>query len=640
MGFEDPHILLTGATGFLGKVVLSEILRTTPSARVTLLIRPRKSAGAERRLRSLRDSGCFAMLPDLERQFDSVSAVEGDLTASGCGLNPSTHRELLSSVTHVVHCAASIDFNLPIHNAMEANVVATIHLLEMIRAFPRLERVVTVSTAYVHPNQGENPIDEVPAPLPRDPERLFAGISRERVSEKELLRESGHPNTYTFTKCLCEHLVIRRFADLPLSIVRPSIISACWRHPFPGWIDSRAAFAAFVVAIGTGNLRSLLAHPETHMDIVPCDVVAGAILHELGTPDSGSHPGRTIPIRHATAGRERCMSIAVARSGIEQFFRAYPVEAAPQLFYLGTQMMWFRLGRLLEHRRRSFGVRGTRGKRRVEFMRKQTADLNRSFRYFTLHSFDFRSSLPDLCDGFRPDEYITTVCEGVHRHLLRRNRRRFILTGRSAARRDWAGRAPLRRPSLRYPLRSVRTLGLLRRLHRRLEKNLEGLTVDEISLMEVRQVLAGGGRIIFEPVEHDGVPGAAVSLLISYALLRRDTLGFGSLWLVGADEPRIVAARDSTFVTPHGTLFDRLDSVPTDAPLSSVGVRIECECDPVRHIADRTSFGGNGRYKDLVHSELPSALSGCHIHISFGVSCPLRETHSSDGANSNSGAAG
>lgn len=41
------------------------------------------------------------------------------------------------------------------------------------------------------------------------------------------------PNTYTFTKQLAEHLLCKEGSDLPIAIVRPSIVGAAWKEPLP-----------------------------------------------------------------------------------------------------------------------------------------------------------------------------------------------------------------------------------------------------------------------------------------------------------------------------------------------------------------------------------------------------------------------
>src|SRR5207245_2250376 len=140
--------------------------------------------------------------------------------------------------------------------AARANITTSLNLLELSRSCPRLERMVYVSTAYVTPHPGDAaPIAEVLAPLPGPAAELYQAILEGTADTAGLLRRSGHPNTYTLTKSLAEHLLLGRRGSIPLSIIRPSIISASWRYPFPGWLDSMAGFASFVVLIGLGHLR-------------------------------------------------------------------------------------------------------------------------------------------------------------------------------------------------------------------------------------------------------------------------------------------------------------------------------------------------------------------------------------------------
>jgi hypothetical protein len=48
---------------------------------------------------------------------------------------------------------------------------------------------------------------------------------------KKLLKNK--PNTYTYTKQLAEWLLVTEGAGLPIAIVRPSIVGATWKEPFP-----------------------------------------------------------------------------------------------------------------------------------------------------------------------------------------------------------------------------------------------------------------------------------------------------------------------------------------------------------------------------------------------------------------------
>lgn len=41
------------------------------------------------------------------------------------------------------------------------------------------------------------------------------------------------PNTYTYTKAMAEYMVQQEGGNLNIAIVRPSIVGASWKEPFP-----------------------------------------------------------------------------------------------------------------------------------------------------------------------------------------------------------------------------------------------------------------------------------------------------------------------------------------------------------------------------------------------------------------------
>ena len=73
------------------------------------------------------------------------------------------------------------------------------------------------------------------------------------ASTKKILGK--YPNTYTYTKSLCERLLKKRQGSVPLCIVRPAIINTSIAEPYPGWIDSVAAATALFMFIGLGIVR-------------------------------------------------------------------------------------------------------------------------------------------------------------------------------------------------------------------------------------------------------------------------------------------------------------------------------------------------------------------------------------------------
>ena len=128
--------------------------------------------------------------------------MAGDVTSPGLGLHNGARTALAEEVGAVLHCAASIAFDLPLDEARAINVEGTREVIGFAReckALGRLERFVHVSTAYV---SGK-----------------YEGTFRER----QLDAGQEFRNTYEQTKSEAEH-VVREAGDLSPCIARPSIV--------------------------------------------------------------------------------------------------------------------------------------------------------------------------------------------------------------------------------------------------------------------------------------------------------------------------------------------------------------------------------------------------------------------------------
>lgn len=82
----------------------------------------------------------------------------------------------------------------------------------------------------------------------------------------------SRPNTYTFTKALAEHVLVQQSGNLPVVIVRPSIVTAAWREPIPGWVDNLNGPTGMIAGAGKGVLRTILCYRDLVADLVPVDV--------------------------------------------------------------------------------------------------------------------------------------------------------------------------------------------------------------------------------------------------------------------------------------------------------------------------------------------------------------------------------
>ncbi|HEV8148890.1 MAG TPA: SDR family oxidoreductase [Gemmatimonadales bacterium] len=513
----EREFLLTGVTGFLGKVVLEELLRRREElglARVHVLIRPRKQRSAvERFQREVVGSPCFARLEPGWASW--VNVVEGALEAPGLSVAPAVQAELCDRVSHILHTAASVSFDLPLAEAARANVATSLNLLELSRHCTRLERLVYVSTAYVTPHPGEGvPIKEVLAPLPAPAAELYQAILDRSVNETELLRRSGHPNTYTLTKSLAEHLLLARRGRVPLAIIRPSIISASWRYPFPGWLDSLSGFASFVVLIGSGHLRAVAGLPGTRLDLIPVDEVADRMLEEC-RPDGGTSSEPVI--RHVVAGLDKTVRLAEVGDRILEFFSVHRVDRRPVVKYLGARGFRFQVAETLYHRLpiAVARLRPHSSRKATGQLKSRLAYLNRIFPYFTCSRFAFETSRP-LDAAFEAGPYVTTVCRGAYRHMLHRDESQWTMAGRKHPGQGGDFRWALTQPEGNLWIRFSAWL-----VTKVLRRAIDRVTVDIPSFEAARRAAPEGSPLVLVPNHRSYLD----FVLCSYLCFARPDLG-------------------------------------------------------------------------------------------------------------------
>lgn len=101
------------------------------------------------------------------------------------------------------------------------------------------QSVVHVSTAYSNPNR--KVVDEVVYQPTMNAESFIQCVNilpGDVINALSGKLQGTHPNTYTLTKSIAEQLVSEYSNQLPICIVRPSIVTGALREPFPGWIDN------------------------------------------------------------------------------------------------------------------------------------------------------------------------------------------------------------------------------------------------------------------------------------------------------------------------------------------------------------------------------------------------------------------
>ena len=122
---KGRRILLTGSTGFLGKVFLAILLRWHPEIeRVYLLIRGDRRSSVGRFRREILDSPVFAPLHEhLGDKFDryieeKIVVVPGDITNDGL-LGEEAKPFKPGSLDAVVHSAGLVNFEASLEKAID-----------------------------------------------------------------------------------------------------------------------------------------------------------------------------------------------------------------------------------------------------------------------------------------------------------------------------------------------------------------------------------------------------------------------------------------------------------------------------------------------------------------------------------------
>ncbi len=287
------RVLLTGATGFLGREVLVRLLARGHEVLVTTRQRGAEvEAEATARLRAMvTEVEPGTPLPRLTVAFADVADPQLALSESG--------RRWLDApepVT-VVHGAAEVRFDLPYEEMHRQNVLGTDHVLRLARRLAeggRLVRFDHVSTAFV------------------------AGDRTDLVLEAQRDEGQRPRNAYERSKLAAEARVASARAEgLPVTVHRPSIIVG----------DSRTGRASSFKVLywpmkvyARGRFRTVFGRPDCTLDVVPVDFVAEALVRLLEEPEA---IGRTL---HLAAGPGRQATLLELVRLAERRFARRPVR--------------------------------------------------------------------------------------------------------------------------------------------------------------------------------------------------------------------------------------------------------------------------------------------------------------------------
>jgi thioester reductase-like protein len=248
---DDPrHLLLTGATGFLGAFLLRDLLRGTDAV-VHCLVRGTSAEAASARLRA------NLRYYQLQVDFDRVEIVLGDLARPRFGLADADFDALARSIDGVYHAGGEVNWLQPYGALKAANVTGTEEVLRLATRH-RTVPVHHISTNGVFGQSGCTPL--APDAITGPPEVLSSG--------------------YRQSKWVAEQLIATaRARGLPVSVYRVDIVcgdqanGACQTKDFL-WLSIKGLVQARAVPRDLGGAFRMV--PADHVSAVVTTVSRGA----------------------------------------------------------------------------------------------------------------------------------------------------------------------------------------------------------------------------------------------------------------------------------------------------------------------------------------------------------------------------
>ncbi|KAH8354950.1 hypothetical protein KR093_002752, partial [Drosophila rubida] len=280
--YKKKTIFLTGGSGFMGRVAVEKLLRSTDAARIYVLMRQKRGQSPQERIESWKTIPLFELLlKSKPNALERVVSISGDCEEPDLGISLADREILKKEVQVVLHCAATVNFFEVLHKALDINTRATRLMLELAREMQKLEAFVYVSTAFsncvfqhitekFYPGNLRCSADNVLKVRKLCDDMVVDGMAPALLDK--------FPNTYTYTKALAEQLIQTESDKLPVCIYRPGSIVSTNREPIPGWIDNIYGPIASMYGYVLGIIRLALMDANSPACIIPVDLSVNLLL--------------------------------------------------------------------------------------------------------------------------------------------------------------------------------------------------------------------------------------------------------------------------------------------------------------------------------------------------------------------------
>ncbi|CAL1284240.1 unnamed protein product [Larinioides sclopetarius] len=329
--YNGKNVFLTGATGFVGAVLLETLLRCIPGIKsIYILVRSKKNVQPEIRKEQIFNKKIFEKLKEETPELlEKVHLIAGDISLPNLGMKEADAQLLIQEVSIIFHCAAIISFTKPLDFILRSNTLSLCSVLELCRKMRKLDALVYTSTVYSNCNRLNFPLKEMVYRLPFHANQFIdLLINEDNVKLQELISQCkpDWPNPYTFSKCLAENVIMDTASDLPIAIIRPSLVICTWKQPIAGYIEENSGLAALTLGTGKGFIKVLHGDPNVKLNMVPADIVANA--HVLAAWSVGTKKCASPFIVNCTASENLHIKLGEYSESLNRFAKDFPLPQA------------------------------------------------------------------------------------------------------------------------------------------------------------------------------------------------------------------------------------------------------------------------------------------------------------------------
>ena len=247
--------LVTGFPAFTARRMIAKLLAAEPETKLFVLARDKFAPDADALLDSLHAG-------------DRAEVLVGDVCDMDLGLSSLEYRALSRELTWIHHLAGIYFMGIDEHTMRRVNVAGTRSVLDLARDAGRLERLVHWSTTTV------------------------SGNREGTVYEEDLETGQKFHNGYERTKYEAEKLVRGAMRQLPVTVLRPSIIVGDSKTGEIDRLDGPYYLMVLIATNASGLRLPILGRGDAPLHLVPIDYVIEAawqVAHSQGAAGKTFH---------------------------------------------------------------------------------------------------------------------------------------------------------------------------------------------------------------------------------------------------------------------------------------------------------------------------------------------------------------